>query len=46
MDRYGRLAEVGLDHLIVSMGNDTDDTAYELVAEMVRQLEPVPAGRW
>ncbi|CAN7379343.1 LLM class F420-dependent oxidoreductase [Knoellia sp. LjRoot47] len=46
VDRYGRLAEVGLDHLILGMGNDTDDTAYELVAELVRQLEPVQAGTW
>ena len=46
VDRYGRLAEVGLDHLILGMGNDTDDTAYELVAELVRQLEPVEAGSW
>jgi len=46
VDRYGRLAEVGLDHLILGMGNDTDDTAYELVAELVRQLEPVEAGTW
>ena len=46
VDRYGRLAEVGLDHLILGMGNDTDDTAYEHVAELVRQLEPVEAGAW
>ncbi|KGN39963.1 LLM class F420-dependent oxidoreductase [Knoellia aerolata] len=46
VERYGRLAEVGLDHVIVSMGNDTDDTAYEHLAEMVRQLEPVTAAPW
>ena len=46
VDRYGRLAEVGLDHLIVSMGNDTDDTAYEHLAELVRQLAPMTAAEW
>ena len=46
VEYYGTLARVGLDHVILSMDNDTDDTAYELVAELVRQLEPVTAGTW
>jgi len=46
IERYGRLAEVGLDHVILGMGNDTDDTAYEHVAELVRQLEPIESGTW
>lgn len=46
VDHYGRLARVGLDHVILSMDNDTDDTAYESVRELVRQLEPVTAATW
>lgn len=46
VDHYGTLAAVGLDHVMVSMGNVTDDTAYELVGELVRQLEPVTAAPW
>lgn len=46
VEYYGTLAEVGLDHVIVSMSNDTDDAAYELVGEMVRQLEPLSASAW
>ena len=46
VEHYGALAEVGLDHAILSMSNDTDDTAYELVGELVRQLEPVTSGTW
>jgi F420-dependent oxidoreductase-like protein len=46
VERYAELAEVGIDTAILSMGNDTDDAAYELVGELVRQVEPItPAGR-
>lgn len=46
VDRLGALAEIGTDTVIFGMGNDTDDAAYELVAEVVRQVGPlVPAGR-
>lgn len=46
VDYYGTLAAVGLDHVILSMDNDTDDTAYAMVGELVRQLEPVTAATW
>jgi F420-dependent oxidoreductase-like protein len=46
VDHYGRLAEVGLDHVIWTLPDVADDTAYELVGELVRQLEPVTAGTW
>ena len=46
VDHYARLAEVGLDTVILSMDNNTDDAAYELVADLVRQLEPVTAAAW
>ena len=36
--RLGRLAEVGIDHVILGMANDTDPAAYELVAQVVRQV--------
>jgi F420-dependent oxidoreductase-like protein len=43
VDRLGSLAEAGMDTAILGMGNDTDDTAYDLVAEVVRQVEPLTA---
>lgn len=46
VDHYGTLADVGLDHVMLSMSNDTDDTAYDLVGELVRQLTPVTAREW
>lgn len=46
VDYYGTLGEVGLDHVMLSMSNDTADAAYELVGELVHQLEPVTAGTW
>lgn len=46
VEHYGRLAEVGLDHVIWTLPDVADDTAYELLAELVRQLEPVEAGTW
>jgi len=46
VDRLGALAAVGTDQVILGMSNDTDDAAYELVAEVVRQVEPItPEGR-
>ena len=38
VERYGRLREIGIDTVILGMPNDTDDAAYPLVAELVRQL--------
>ncbi|SDP17218.1 probable F420-dependent oxidoreductase, Rv1855c family [Pedococcus dokdonensis] len=43
VDRFGRLSEAGIDTVILGMANDTDDAAYELVAEVVRQVEPLRA---
>jgi F420-dependent oxidoreductase-like protein len=43
VERFGRLSEAGIDTVIVGMGNDTDDAAYDLVAEVVRQVEPLSA---
>ena len=43
VERFGRLSEAGIDTVILGMGNDTDDAAYELVAEVVRQVEPLSA---
>ena len=46
VDRYGALAAIGTDTVIAGIGNNTDDAAYDLVAELVRQLaEITPAGR-
>jgi F420-dependent oxidoreductase-like protein len=41
--RFGRLSDAGVDTILLGMGNDTDDEAYELVAEVVRQVEPLTA---
>jgi F420-dependent oxidoreductase-like protein len=43
VERFGRLSEAGMDTVILGMGNDTDDAAYGLVAEVVRQVEPLRA---
>ena len=43
VERLGLLSEAGIDTVILSMGNDTDDTAYEYVAEVVRQVAPLTA---
>ena len=46
VDRLGALAATGVDTAILSMANDTDPAAYELVAELVRQSADItPAGR-
>ena len=44
VEHYGQLAEVGLDHVIWTLPNVADDTAYTLVSDVVRQLEPVRSG--
>jgi hypothetical protein len=43
VERFGRLSDAGVDTILLGMGNDTDDEAYELVAEVVRQVEPLTA---
>src|SRR5580765_5124768 len=44
--RLGALAEIGTDTAIAGIANNTDDAAYDLLADVVRQLEPItPAGR-
>jgi alkanesulfonate monooxygenase SsuD/methylene tetrahydromethanopterin reductase-like flavin-dependent oxidoreductase (luciferase family) len=43
VERFGRLSEAGIDTVLLGMGNDTDDGAYALVAEVVRQVEPLSA---
>jgi F420-dependent oxidoreductase-like protein len=43
VERFGRLSEAGIDTVILGLGDDTDDAAYELVAEVVRQVEPLRA---
>ena len=43
VERFGRLSEAGIDTVLLGMGNDTDDAAYDLVAEVVRQVEPLSA---
>lgn len=46
VDRFGRLAEIGVDEAIVSAAGEPDEAWFELVAEVVDQLAPVPvAGR-
>ena len=43
VERFGRLSEAGLDTVILGMSNDTDDRVYPLVAEVVRQVQPLRA---
>jgi F420-dependent oxidoreductase-like protein len=45
VERFGRLSEAGIDTVIFGMGNDTEDAAYELLADVVRQVEPLRAAR-
>jgi F420-dependent oxidoreductase-like protein len=46
VDRLGGLAAIGTDTVLLGMANDTDDRAYDLLAEVVRQVRPItPAGR-
>jgi alkanesulfonate monooxygenase SsuD/methylene tetrahydromethanopterin reductase-like flavin-dependent oxidoreductase (luciferase family) len=43
VDRFGKLSDAGIDTVIMGMANNTDDAAYPLVAEVVRQVEPLTA---
>jgi F420-dependent oxidoreductase-like protein len=43
VERFGRLSEAGIDTVILGLGNDTDDATYDLVADVVRQVEPLSA---
>ena len=46
VQHLGELAGLGTDTVIFGVGNDTDDAAYELMADVVRQAEGItPAGR-
>ncbi len=46
VDRMGRLAEIGTDHVILGMANVAQPGAFDAVAELVRQVAPIrPAGR-
>ncbi|PKW25328.1 LLM class F420-dependent oxidoreductase [Phycicoccus duodecadis] len=38
VERLGRLAEAGIDHVILSSANPTDEAVYPLLAEVVRQV--------
>lgn len=38
VEKLGGLAEIGTDTVIVGMANDTDEAAYDLVADVVRQV--------
>jgi F420-dependent oxidoreductase-like protein len=46
VERFGALAEIGIDQAIVNMPDVHDEAAFELVGELVAQLtDVVPAGR-
>jgi len=46
VERFGALAELGIDHAIVSMPDVWDEAAFELVPDLVAQLGGItPAGR-
>ncbi len=46
VDKLGKLAEIGTDHVIMGMSNDAVPGAFDAVAELVEQVTPiVPAGR-
>ncbi|HET8600330.1 MAG TPA: LLM class F420-dependent oxidoreductase [Segeticoccus sp.] len=46
VDRFGRLAELGVDEAIVSAPGEPDEAWFELVARVADQLAPVtPTGR-
>ena len=46
VERMGRLAEIGTDHVILGFANVATPGAFDQVAELVRQVAPiVPAGR-
>ncbi len=46
VERLGRLAEVGTDHVITGMANVAEPGAFEAVADLTRQVSAItPAGR-
>ncbi|MTD12914.1 TIGR03560 family F420-dependent LLM class oxidoreductase [Nakamurella sp. YIM 132087] len=46
VDRFGRLAEIGIDHALVNMPAVAVPGTFDLVAEVAAQIAPiVPAGR-
>ena len=46
VEKLGRLAATGTDHVILGMANDVVPGAYDAVADVVRQVGPIrPAGR-
>jgi len=46
VERFGALAELGIDHAIVSMPDVWDEAAFELVPDLVAKLGGItPAGR-
>ena len=46
VQRFGELAEIGVDHAIVSLSDVHDPASFELVPALVEQLAAItPAGR-
>jgi F420-dependent oxidoreductase-like protein len=43
VERFGRLSAAGIDTVLMGMADDAEDETYELVAEVVRQVEPLTA---
>ena len=46
VQRFGELAELGIDHALINVPDVAAQGSFELIAELVTQLEPItPAGR-
>ena len=43
VERFGKLSEAGIDTVIMGLADNTEDATYGLVAELVRQVEPLSA---
>ncbi|KQZ87668.1 LLM class F420-dependent oxidoreductase [Phycicoccus sp. Root563] len=43
VERFGKLSEAGIDTVIMGLADNTEDATYVLVAELVRQVEPLSA---
>ena len=43
VERFGALSDAGVDTVLMGMVDDTQDETYELVADLVRQVEPLSA---
>ena len=43
VERFGRLSEAGIDTVIMGLADNARDETYELVTELVRQVEPLSA---